>query len=590
MKSFFTLVSGFIVSIVIVVLGLYLFVRLTPPSSSSLVTKVLGLYKPEIIGFHPYWLVGAGKDSYAKDITTLAYFSLAVEKDGTIRKEDKPGEGEPGFVMLSSDTYAATLSAHRKAGIKLSLLVQNMVEEDILALIATPEAHATKLVEEVAPIMQKHGFTDLNLDIESFTKASESARLGYVQFVKAVKNELTRLQLGTLTVELTPKSPVELHLIDVAKIGEIADYLVLMAYDYHYVFSSVAGPIAPLGGVPTTAEYDVETALKETLRFAPASKVILGVPLYGYEWETLKNIPGSAVIPGSWQLATGKRMDEFTRARFDSVESRRACADCTKGFDAVAQEPYVIFPGETPRHFQQAFYENKEALEAKITLAKKYQLAGVAMWAVGYESDGMLAPIDVYKNSVQYRGFGLKPAIPYTQIQPASLTLSPPTHALVGSIATMSGEVKKFGRQDEEYHILETVGPIVQGESVATGADGNMVIQFSNAITMQVGPWSELSFSELLPPNIAIRQKGGTVTYLLINKDTPWSIRVLQTLVVLEEGEMEVSVEGTRATVLQKAGRTVLGNIDADNNTTTYDLLEGKTAQLNESTQTVSIK
>lgn len=580
MKPFLTLVSGFVASIAIIVVGLYLFIRITPPRPSSFVTKTLGLYKPEIIGFQPYWLVGAGKDSYAKDLTTLTYFSLAVEKDGTIRKEDNPGEGEPGYVMLTSEKYAATASAHRKAGTKLSLLVQNMVEEDILALIATPEAHATKLVEEVAPIMQKHGFTDLNLDIESFTKASESARLGYVQFVKAVKDELTRLRLGTLTVELTPKSPVELHLIDVAKIGEIADYLVLMAYDYHYVFSSVAGPIAPLGGVPTDAEYDVETALKETLRYAPASKVILGVPLYGYEWETLKSTPGSAVIPGSWQVATGKRMEEFTRV----------CTDCTKGFDLIFQEPYVIFPGETERHFQQAFYENKDALQAKIVLAKKYQLAGVAMWAVGYESDGMLAPIDVYKNSIQYRGFGIKSDMPYTQIQSASLTLSPPTHALVGSLATMSGEVKKFGRQDEEYQILETIGPIVQGESVATGADGTMVIQFSNAITMEAGPWSELSFSELLPPNIAIRQKGGTVTYRLINKNMPWSMRVLQTLVVLEEGEMEVAMDGSEATIVQKSGRALLGNIDADNNTTTYELSEGQSADLNESTETVSVK
>lgn len=577
--SFF-LVSGFIVCLIIVVLSIYLFVRLTPPRPSSLVTRTLGLYKPEIIGFQPYWLVAGGKNSYAKDLTTLTYFSLAVEKDGTIRKEDNPGEGEPGFVMLTSDIYAATVSARRRAGTKLSLLVQNMVEEDILDLIATPEAHATKLIEEVAPIMQKHGFTDLNLDIESFTKASESARLGYVQFVKAVKDELMRLRLGTLTVELTPKSPVELHLIDVARIGEIADYLVLMAYDYHTITSSVAGPIAPLGGVPTEAEYDVETALKETLRYAPASKVILGVPLYGYEWETLKNTPGSAVVPGSWQVATGKRMEEFIKT----------CSDCTKGFDIVAQEAYVIYPGETPRHFQQAFYENKDALQAKIALAKKYQLAGIAMWAVGYESDGMLAPIGVYKNSVQYRGFGIKPAIPYTQIQPASYTLMPPTHALVGSIATMSGVVKKMGRQDEEYHVLETVGPIVQGESIAAEEDGNMVIQFSNAITMQIGPWSELVFSELLPPNIAIRQKGGTVTYRLISKDTPWSIRVLRTLVVLEEGEMEVSIEGTRATIFQKTGKSLLGNIDADNNTTTYDLSEGQTAQLDETTQTVSIR
>ena len=583
MKPFFILLFGFFVCVVILVFGLYFFIRLTPPQPSSLVTKTLGLYKPEVIGFYPFWLVGAGKDSYANDLTTLTYFSLAVEKDGTIRKEDNPGEGEPGYVMLNSNKYDATMSAHRKSGTKLSLLIQNMVEEDIMALIATPEAHAIKLVEEVAPLMQKHGFTDLNLDIESFNKASESARLGYVQFVKTVKDELTRLKLGTLTVELTPKSPVELHLIDVARIGEIADYLVLMAYDYHYVFSSVAGSVAPVGGVPTTAEYDVETALKETLRYAPASKVILGVPLYGYEWETLSPIPGSAVIPGSWQLATGKRMDEFART----------CTDCTKGFDPVSREPYVIFPGETERHFQQAFYENKDALQAKITLAKKYQLAGVAMWAVGYESDGTLAPAAMYKNSVQYRGFGTKPEVPYTQIQPASLTLSPPTHALVGSIATMSGEIKKFGRQDEEYQVLESASwrtvPVVQGESFATGADGDMVIQFLGSITMQMGPMSELSFSELLPPNIAIRQKGGTVTYRLINKDIPWSIRVLQTLVVLAEGEMEVKMDVEEGTIVQTSGRALLGNIDADNNTTTFDLLEGQTAQLDESTQTVLI-
>ena len=332
--------------------------------------------------------------------------------------------------------------------------------------------------------------------------------------------------------------------------------------------------------MPTTAEYDVETALKETLRYAPASKVILGVPLYGYEWETLQSAPGAAVIPGSWQLATGKRMDEFTKV----------CTDCTKGFDPVSQEPYVIFPGETEGHFQQVFYENKDALQAKITLAKKYQLAGVAMWAVGYESDGMLAPAAVYRNSVQYRGFGEKSNVPYTQIQPASLTLMPPTHALVGSIATMSGEVKKFGRQDEEYQILESIGPIVQGESVATGADGNMVIQFSNDITMQMGIMSELSFSKLLPPTIAIRQKTGKVTYRLINKNMPWSIRVLQTLVVLEEGDMEIVIDGTEATVVQKSGRALLGNIDANNTTTTYTLSEGQSAFLDASTESVSIK
>jgi len=544
------------------------------------VQKKMGFTYPEIIGFQPYWLVREGKPSYARDITTLAYFSLRVEQDGTIRKFDNPGEAEPGWRMVNSDTYAATLSAHRKAGTKLSLLVQNMVEEEILTLIEKPEEHGTKLVEEVAPIMQKHGFTDLNLDIESFTKASESARLGYVQFVQTVKDELTRQNLGTLTVELTPRSPIEMHLIDVAKIAEIADYVVLMAYDYHYIYSSVAGGVAPVGGVPTTAEYDVETALRETLRYAPASKVILGVPLYGYEWETLRDIPGSPVIPGSWQVATGKRIEEYIKT----------CMDCTRGFDAVTQEPYVIYKGETEGHFQQAFYENKQALEVKISLAKKYELAGVAMWALGYEPEGMLAPMMAYKKSAHFRDFGKKPSVPYTHIQPASLVLNPPTHALVGSIATMSGVVQKLGRQDEVFQTLNVPSSLVQGETVATGEDGTMEIQFPDSITMYLREMSEISFPELVPPNLFARQKNGVIRYQLLNTDNPWSIRVLRSLVLLDSGEIVVEIDGSHAWIQQISGSSHIGNISSDNVTTTYILEKGQTARIDESQQMVRIQ
>ena len=63
-----------------------------------------------------------------------------------MRYEDNPGELEPGFAMLSSDLYAATLSAHRKKGTRLSLLVQNMNEDDILALIEYPPVIPVKVL------------------------------------------------------------------------------------------------------------------------------------------------------------------------------------------------------------------------------------------------------------------------------------------------------------------------------------------------------------------------------------------------------------------------------------------------------------
>jgi len=562
------------------VLGLIFGIRWLWPEEVVEILTPLGVHRPEIIGFQPYWLVNAGKQSYSNDVTTLAYFSLALEPDGTIRKYDNPGEFEPGWAKLHTDTFTATLSAHRKKGTKLSLLVQNMDEDEILTLLEEPEVHGAKLVEEVAPVMREKGFTDLNLDIESFTDTSEATRSSYVQFVRTVKDELTRQNLGTLTVELTPKAAIALQLSDVARIGEIADSLVLMAYDFHYMYSPLAGPVAPIGGVPTVAEYDVETALKETLRYAPKEKVILGIPLYGYEWETLRATPGSPVIPGSYQVSSAKKVADLVSQ----------CKDCSQSFDPVFQEPSIVYPGEMTGHYQQIFYENKKALEAKIALAEKYQLRGVAVWALGYETEDMMAPLSMYKKTVQTQWFGKKSDIDYAQVQPATYHLIPPTHALVGTIATMSGEVKKMAREDEEYQLLETTGLMLQGEALATGEDGTATVALPNALTLTLDPWSELGFASLLSPNFFLNQKAGTVTYRLENGEVPWSVRVLHTLVQLDKGEMSIEITGTKATVSVISGSLKIGAIDADNVTTTFSLSGDQTAIINGYTKTVTVR
>jgi spore germination protein YaaH len=55
----------------------------------------------------------------------------------------------------------------------------------------------------------------------------------------------------------------------------------------------------------------------------------------------------------------------------------------------------VIFPeGDT---FHQIYYENIQSLATKLDLAKKYNLGGTALWALGYESSTMLTPLENYK-------------------------------------------------------------------------------------------------------------------------------------------------------------------------------------------------
>lgn len=362
-----------------------------PFSFDSKLYKIFGINKQQIIGFQPYWLLQKADKPYEKYINVFTYFGLTLDSNGTLVKLVNPQEEEPGWTTLKSDRFQEKLKQAQKNHLKSSLLIHNSNEASISALLKEPEKHAQNLVADVSPIMQKYGFTDLNLDIESFVEASESAQQQYTAFIKEVKNGIDRNNLGTLTVEITPISLVTPRLINVKEIGKIADYLVLMAYDFHYAGSYLAGPVAPVGGEGKVREYDINTALRETLNVVSPRKVILGIPLYGYEWETISDKPGTPTIPGGGATASNRRITELLKS----------CSNCVRGFDELAQQPYIVFPDSDDYH--QIYYEDEKSIQAKLGLAKEYQIAGVALWALGYEGENLLNPLKTYKNSFDFK-------------------------------------------------------------------------------------------------------------------------------------------------------------------------------------------
>lgn len=353
--------------------------------------RVLGIRKPQIIGFLPYWLLpryaGPGHDQ----INVLTYFGLTVGDNGNLIQFSSPVEEEPGWTALDGDRMAGILGSATASGVKLSLLVHNSNEESIAKLIADPETHARNLVAEAAPIMRKYGFSDLNLDIESFRESTPSSQSAYTTFVRTVKAGLDQHRLGTLTVEVTPISLHATRMIDVGAIGQIADTVVLMAYDFHYSGSYLAGPVAPATGSGTVRDLDIAGSIRELVRVVPPEKAVLGIPLYGYEWETVQPDPGSPVIPG-----TGKTASVF---RVES-EITPSCTDCIIGYDEIARTPYIIRPSGD--YYEQIFTENSRSVSEKIKLAQSYGLGGVAFWALGYEGTDTLTPLRDYGSSYLY--------------------------------------------------------------------------------------------------------------------------------------------------------------------------------------------
>lgn len=367
-------------------------VRSSPAVSQQIqqIEEKIGLKKPAVIGFMPYWLLNKTHGNYP--VSELAYFSLTINPDGSIQQFTRPSESEPGRNKLAKGEWAQKKNSLTKQAVQQSLVIQMINEAHIAQLINQPLQNAQALVQNVSPLMKEHQFNDLNLDIESFREASPAAQVQFTSFVSEVKKQLQQQQLGTLTVEVAPIAFFAPRLIDPVSLGEVADRVVIMGYDYHYRDSFVTGPVAPLGGAPEVREFDVKTTLDQAIKDIPANKIILALPLYGYEWETISQNNQNAVIPGTGKTATNRRVED---------ELLPSCASCTAQFDELSKSPFVIIkPSADQLVSQQIWYENQASLTAKIKLAEDYKLQGIALWALGYESEKIMEPVKDYQQLI----------------------------------------------------------------------------------------------------------------------------------------------------------------------------------------------
>ena len=338
-----------------------------------------GLRRPYVLGFLPYWLIERAQESYDDKLTSLAYFALTVSPDGSIQKSITAQEQEPGWTALTGN------SLHRKTRLPTTLVLHNSNEDELLALIKDPIVHADRLVSQVAPILNQYNIAHLNLDFESFSQVSEDERTAFTTFIQHVVAGVKNNSGTSVSFDLVPYHLIKRRLSDPIAIARLVDYVILMGYDFSYSQSYLAGPVSPVGGAGRRWDYDVATALELATQQIPKEKILLGLALYGYEWQTLSNIPGSAVIPHTAAVASNRRVESLLAG----------CTRCTASFDEVAKEPSLTFPKD--QLYQQIFYTNEASLGQKLQLAKQYKLGGVALWALGYEGKTMLNPLTTFK-------------------------------------------------------------------------------------------------------------------------------------------------------------------------------------------------
>ena len=382
-KEFLISILGILAGIII---GIIIQVIISPQIEVEEATPFIP-HKKHVIGFLPYWLLDKADNDYSSYLTTLTYFSVTLEPDGHIMTKTSKQESEPGWYALTSGKADSHFNQAKKDKIDLSLAVFMTGEEKIGTMIKTPEKSANHLLEDAIPLMKEYGFTDLNIDIESVKEASPEARINFTTFTKTLKKGLNKAHVGTLSLDIGPTAFIKPYLIDPEGVEPYIDSMIVMGYDYHWPGSAVTGAIAPLGGAQSFAEFDVATSISEAKKAIPTHKLILGIPLYGYGWETIDNFPRAAIIPSSGTIASNRRVETLLTK----------CEQCKRGVEKESEEAYIIYKDEDTNVYHQIFYPDVYSTQTKVQFMKDERLGGLALWALGYEGENMLEPLENFK-------------------------------------------------------------------------------------------------------------------------------------------------------------------------------------------------
>ncbi|THF73008.1 glycosyl hydrolase family 18 protein [Cohnella fermenti] len=257
----------------------------------------------------------------------------------------------------------------RKKGIQVwGLFSNNFEPEPTTEALATYERRIN-MIQQLLAYAKTFKLNGINLDFENVETSDKD---NFVQFVRELA-PLAHEQNLALSVDVTPKSSSEYWslFLDRPRLAEAADYLILMAYDEHWASSPVAGSVASL----SWTEQSIVRLLKED--GVPASKLILGMPLYTRMWtETTEN--GATKV-------TSKTMS------MNSVQELLASKKLVPQLSDTGQN-YVEFKEDGAT--KKIWIEDATSIAKRAELVKKYDLAGAATWRRGFESTDIWAALD----------------------------------------------------------------------------------------------------------------------------------------------------------------------------------------------------
>ena len=283
------------------------------------------------------------------NVVSPAFFYL--DQNGNLR-ENIGSQGE------------AYIEWAHKNGYKVWPMVSNSVAAteslEITSKIMNSYTLRKKLIESIVNKCVKYKLDGINIDFENMKQEDKDM---YSRFIIELTPYLKEIGMVT-SVDVTAPDGGETWSLcfDRHVIGDVADYIIFMAYDQNGVSSTKPG---------TNAGYDwIQLNLAKFLQTEEidSDKIILAIPFYTRVWTSDEN--GNIISKNTISM---KKIDTIIPKGTE------------KKWDDELKQNYVEYADG--KNKKQIWIEDVKSLKAKVSLIAENNLAGVASWQKDMESE-----------------------------------------------------------------------------------------------------------------------------------------------------------------------------------------------------------
>ena len=223
---------------------------------------------------------------------------------------------------------------------------------DVTSEILNDYSKRHELIENIVNVCKLYELDGINVDFENMYQKDKDV---FSRFIIELVPLMQQNNLVT-SVDVTAPDGSETWSLcfDRTVIGDVADYIVFMAYDQYGTGSTRAG---------TTAGYNwVETSLNKFLKTyeVESEKIILGIPFYTRIWS---------------ETPDGKVTSKAVNIKdVDSVIPNNV----ERSWNEALKQDYVEY--QDGNVTKKMWIEDVNSIKEKVLLVSKYDLAGVSAW------------------------------------------------------------------------------------------------------------------------------------------------------------------------------------------------------------------